>query len=76
MVKKIDVAQSMRLLIKEVDRNTCQHDETHRAGVIWTVCSQCGKKWADDEGGFKPYVEPTWLSKARGILQELESDEL
>lgn len=76
MVKKIDVAQAMRSLIKEVDSNICQHDETYRSGSVWTICSQCGKEWADDEGGFEPYVEPAWLSKARDILNELESDEL
>ena len=27
----------------------CIHDETERLGAIWTHCTQCGKKWADDE---------------------------
>ncbi len=33
---------------------TCEHEDTHRGGSIWTICDQCGKQWADDEGGFKP----------------------
>ena len=27
----------------------CLHDETERLGAIWMHCTQCGKKWADDE---------------------------
>jgi hypothetical protein len=33
---------------------TCEHEDTHRGGAIWTICDQCGKRWADDEGGLKP----------------------
>lgn len=33
---------------------TCEHEDTHRGGAIWTICDQCGKQWADDEGGFQP----------------------
>ncbi len=31
--------------------HTCLHEETHRGGVIWEICSECGIKWADDNGG-------------------------
>ena len=38
-------------LLKYAECNTCLHEETHRGGAIWTICDQCGAKWADDEGG-------------------------
>jgi hypothetical protein len=31
-----------------MEQPICHHDETYRAGAIWEICSQCGKKWADD----------------------------
>lgn len=33
---------------------TCDHTDTERQGAIWTVCAQCHRRWADDEGGVKP----------------------
>ena len=33
--------------------NMCFHENTHRGGAIWTICDDCGAKWADDRGGFK-----------------------
>lgn len=38
-----------RALIAQMQRDECLHDETERLGVIWTRCTQCGKKWADDD---------------------------
>lgn len=32
----------------------CDHTYTHRGGAIWTICDDCGREWADDEGGYKP----------------------
>lgn len=29
----------------------CPHANTYRGGVQWTICEDCGEKWADDEGG-------------------------
>ena len=34
----------------------CLHDETERLGAIWTRCTQCDKKWADDEPS--PIAQP------------------
>lgn len=36
------------------NQQTCRHEEVHRGGTIWTICSGCGAKWADDRGGFQP----------------------
>lgn len=56
-------------LVDHVDSTTCQHDSTHRGGVIWTICDDCGKKWADDRGGFVPYTDDQALSAARTALE-------
>lgn len=66
--REAELRSALRWAISEIDRNTCQHDETHRGGAIWTICDLCDKKWADDEGGFKPYVENPRLTKARRAL--------
>ena len=55
-------------------RNTCLHEETYRGGVIWEICSQCGKKWADDEGG-KPedaHELPEPIQRAYDVLSKYE----
>lgn len=61
---------SLKDMLNSYDRNTCTHEETHRGGAIWTICGDCGKKWADDEGGFIPYSEPLFVSCARQLLEE------
>ena len=53
-------------------RNTCQHEETHRGGVIWEICDGCGAKWADDEGGKPDWVDPPEWQKAEAALQETD----
>lgn len=58
----------LRDLLDYTERNECTHEETHRGGVLWTICDCCGRKWADDEGGFTPYVEPPQISAARELL--------
>jgi hypothetical protein len=55
-------------LIAYVERNQCEHEETYRGGTNWTICSACGSKWADDEGGFQPYTPPPELTGARSAL--------
>jgi hypothetical protein len=55
-------------LLAHVDRETCTHEETHRGGVLWTICDSCGRKWADDEGGFVPHQDAPAVASARRIL--------
>lgn len=61
---------ALKDMLKYYDRETCTHQEEdlHRGGAIWTICA-CGKKWADDEGGFIPYSEPLFVSCARQVLE-------
>ena len=61
-------------LLDHVDLITCQHDDTHRGGVIWTICDSCGRKWADDEGGFVPYEDAPAVAKARATLKGKSHD--
>jgi ribosomal protein L37AE/L43A len=60
--------RALKNMIERYDRNTCTHASTHRGGGLWTVCDDCGMKWADDTGGFKPYVEPPDVTEARATL--------
>jgi hypothetical protein len=65
---KPDVKAALIALVNHVERETCQHEDTHRGGVIWTICDGCGKKWADDRGGFVPYSDPPALAEAKRVL--------
>lgn len=51
------------------DRQICRHEDTHRGGAIWTICSHCDQKWADDDGGFKPSSWPEIFDEAMAELQ-------
>jgi hypothetical protein len=63
--ERVALKGHLRAVLKLYDRNTCTHDETHRGGAIWTICDGCGKQWADDRGGFVPYVDPPEIAAAR-----------
>lgn len=57
--------------LEHADRQICYHEETHRGGAIWTICDQCGAKFADDEGGV-PVIESPYeqaLSEMRERLK-------
>lgn len=56
-------------LLEFAERQECTHEDTYRGGTIWTICSACGQKWADDEGGFPGYVEPKEITAARNVLR-------
>jgi hypothetical protein len=58
-------------LLRYTERNECRHEETSRGGSIWTICDECGMKWADDRGGFVPYQEPIEITQARKALATL-----
>ena len=63
-----DVRKALSNLVNYVERNTCQHEETHRGGFLWTICDECGRRWADDQGGFVPYFDPPELAQAKRVL--------
>lgn len=46
-----EVEKAGKALAEWADLQWCDHSETYRGGTIWEICSICGRKWADDEGG-------------------------
>jgi hypothetical protein len=70
-----ELVEALAGLLDEVDQNTCRHESTHRGGVIWTICDDCGAKWADDEGGFVPHKDSEPVARARQALRLHEAAE-
>jgi len=62
------LADALERLLARDERNTCQHQETHRGGAIWTICDDCGCKWADDKGGMPKWKDPPEWTAARKAL--------
>lgn len=58
----------LKAALRHYDMNTCIHENTKRGGTIWTICEDCGRKWADDEGGFVPYADPPEIARARNAV--------
>lgn len=65
----------IKALLKRDEKNTCQHENTERGGVLWEICVDCGQKWADDEGGKPKWKDPQEWVDARAVLAELEGGE-
>ena len=63
-----DPLDLLQKVLDRYDQETCTHEETHRGGTIWTICDGCGRKWADDRGGFTPYSDPPEIAQARAVL--------
>ena len=59
---------ALKRLLDYSERNTCQHDETHRGGFLWEICDGCGAKWADDMGGKTEWKDPPEWVAARAAL--------
>jgi len=55
------------------ERNTCQHESTHRGGTIWEICDDCGAKWADDMGGRPKWKDPSEWGAANAVIAELRA---
>lgn len=72
LVKVIEERERLRKALKALldrdERNTCQHENTHRGGFLWEICDDCGAKWADDEGGKPQWDDPAEWVEARTIL--------
>jgi len=69
--KMEEVTKTLSDLLEFAERNHCLHEETYRGGVIWEICSLCGAKWADDEGG-KPsdaHKYPKQILQAQTVLK-------
>ncbi len=60
--------ESLKKLLDYSERNTCQHEDTHRGGFLWEICDVCGAKWADDMGGKTEWKDPPEWVAARAAL--------
>ena len=67
-----ELVAAVRRLLALHDESVCVHESCTRGGAIWTICDDCGQKWADDEGGFVPYSDPPDVDEARALLRRLE----
>jgi hypothetical protein len=70
---KEQIVTVLRAVTDYAAQNTCLHEETYRGGSIWEICSMCGAKWADDEGG-KPqdaHELPKCIVDAYELLGEM-----
>lgn len=56
-------------------KQTCTHEETHRAGFLWEICDSCGCKWADDEGGRPEFETPKAIMDAEVYLAKIRDSE-
>jgi hypothetical protein len=71
----LKLIHSFENLLSYARKNTCAHEETYRGGTNWEICSLCGMRWADDEGG-KPkdaHEEPKEISDAVLALTYLKT---
>ena len=74
-ISKQKVLSVLEAVAEYAARNTCLHEETYRGGAIWEICSQCGAKWADDEGG-KPanaHTMPKAITDAFDLIDEIKA---
>ena len=55
-------------LLDYVDRNTCTHENRHKAGTLWTICDDCGRKWASDRNPYTPHQDAPAVAAARAAL--------
>jgi hypothetical protein len=60
-------------LLSRDTRNTCQHENTHRGGVLWTICDDCDAKWADDRGGMPEWKDPPEWVRADEAIAALDA---
>lgn len=66
------LAEALRKLISRDERNTCQHEDTHRGGFSWEICDMCGAKWNDDDGGKPEWKDPPEWVESRNALADFE----
>ena len=68
-----ELLEALKGMLQRDERNTCQHENVRRGGVIWTICEDCGFKWADDEGGMPEWRDPKEWIAAREAIAKAEA---
>lgn len=69
------VVEALNALLKRDEWQTCQHEETHRGGLLWTICNSCGFHWADDQGGKPDWEDPKEWVAARAALRAITEEQ-
>lgn len=67
---KQELLEALQGLLDHVDRETCTHEDLYRGGCIWTICRDCDRKWADDEGGFVEHQDAQEVAAARAAIRK------
>lgn len=65
--------EALTSLLNRDQRNTCQHENTHRGGAIWEICDDCGAQWADDRGGKPKWKDPPEWAQAEEAIAALSA---
>lgn len=58
----------IKALLGHIESITCTHQNTHRGGVLWEICDDCGAQWADDRGGKPLFKWPKCVLDAEKFL--------
>lgn len=66
------MAEALARALDYIEQQTCPHEETHRGGAIWEICSECGCKWADDRGGKPEFKWPAEYTEGRSLLAKIK----
>jgi ribosomal protein L37AE/L43A len=67
-VRKQDT-ELIRQMLAYIESITCTHENTHRGGIIWEICDDCGAQWAIDRGGKPLFKWPDVVKAARARLE-------
>lgn len=71
---KAQLLEALNCLIGWAESVICQHNDTHRGGVIWEICDDCGLSWADDMGGKPEFSWPGEVEAARAAIAAAQED--
>lgn len=69
-----EILEALNRLLRHVDSETCEHEDTYRGGAIWTICRDCGRKWADNRGGFVPHKDAPPVANVRALLAKYQGE--
>jgi hypothetical protein len=63
-----ELVGALKAAVDHIERDTCDHSETHRGGFLWEICDSCGRKWADDQGGKPEFHWPSAVINGRAAI--------
>lgn len=66
------LSSALKPLLSFAERQICRHEETHRDGLFWEICDNCGAILPVGKGGKSEFVEPKEIKDAYRVLGEIE----